>query len=151
MSIKKYLYFERYIFFNYINLFSLPVKLSFNRSVHMEIGEKSHTNSTTDTISINYEEDGILLVKELKKQVLSKGAWTTNMFLYQEYDRANSNYKPQKISLRRYQKKDGNYIQRSKFTISSDKQGHMIAKKIAEWYPNTVLAGDTVEESNSPE
>lgn len=117
----------------------------------MEIGEKNQNNSTTDTISINYEEDGILLVKELKKQVLSKGAWTTIMFLYQEYDRANGNYKPQKISLRRYQKKDGNYIQRSKFTISSDKQAHLISKKIKEWYPDTVLSGDSVEESNSPE
>jgi hypothetical protein len=117
----------------------------------MEIGEKGSASSTADNISINYEEDGILLVKELKKQVLSKGAWTTIMFLYQEYDRANKNYKPQKISLRRYQKKDGNYIQRSKFTISSDKQAHMIAKKIAEWYPNTVLADSAVEETNSAE
>jgi hypothetical protein len=117
----------------------------------MEIGEKGPTGSTADNISINYEEDGILLVKELKKQVLSRGAWTTIMFLYQEYDRANKNYKPQKISLRRYQKKDGNYIQRSKFTISSDKQAHMIANKIVEWYPNTVLSGDAVEETNLAE
>ncbi len=117
----------------------------------METLEKGPNNSSLDNISINYEEDGILLVKEVKKQVLSKGAWTTIMFLYQEYDRANQNYKPEKISLRRYQKKDGNYIQRSKFTISSDKQAHMIANKIAEWYPDTVLAGETVEESNTQE
>ena len=101
----------------------------------MEIAEKEKTNNTIDGISINYEEDGLLLVKELKKVVLSKGAWATLMFLYQEYDRANQNYKPAKVSLRRYQKKEGNYIQRSKFNISSEKQAHMIAKKILDWYP----------------
>lgn len=101
----------------------------------MEPREKKNENDNINTISINYEEDGILLVKELKKIILSKGAWATLMFLYQEYDRASNNYKPQKVSLRRYQKKDGNYIQRSKFNISSEKQAHLIAKKILDWYP----------------
>ncbi|MFH0919222.1 MAG: hypothetical protein V1913_02580 [Fibrobacterota bacterium] len=117
----------------------------------MEIGEKGSGNSSVNTISINYEEDGKLLVKELKKQILSKGAWTTIMFLYQEYDRATDLYKPPKVSLRRYQKKDGNYIQRSKFTISSEKQAHLIAKKIVEWYPNGSAASDEIEESGAPE
>lgn len=114
----------------------------------MEIGEKSQTNDNIDNISINYEENGILLVKELKKVVLSKGAWATIMFLYQEYDRGANNYKPQKISLRRYQKKDGNYIQRSKFNISSEKQAYLIAEKIKDWY---AVQNDGPAESGSTE
>ena len=101
-------------------------------------------NNSVESISINYEEDGILLVKEISKEILSKGAWTTIMFLYQEYDRANENYKPAKISLRRYQKKDGNYIQRSKFAISSEKQAGQIARTINNWY-NLDEAGDADE------
>jgi hypothetical protein len=117
----------------------------------METGEKGAGLSTVNTISINYEEDGKLLVKELKKQILSKGAWTTIMFLYQEYDRASDQYKPPKVSLRRYQKKDGNYIQRSTFTISSEKQAHLIAKKILDWYPGADLTSEEVEVSVAAE
>lgn len=91
-------------------------------------------NQDIEEITINYEEDGILLCKELKKEILSRGAWTTIMYYYQEYDRAHQNYKEPKISLRRYQKKDGSYIPRSKFTISSQKQASLISDKIREWY-----------------
>jgi hypothetical protein len=117
----------------------------------MELGDKVNTNSTVDSISITYEEDGKVLVKELKKQILSKGAWTTIMFFYQEIDRATDEYKAPKISLRRYQKKDGNYIQRSKFTISSEKQAHQIRAKIEEWFPSTLgkLSDDTIVEDGS--
>jgi hypothetical protein len=94
----------------------------------------SKGNQDIEEITINYEEDGILLCKELKKEILSRGAWTTIMFFYQEYDRAHQNYKEPKISLRRYQKKDGAYIPRSKFTISSLKQAASIAEKIKQWY-----------------
>jgi hypothetical protein len=95
---------------------------------------EGRSNQDIEEITINYEEDGILLCKELKKEILSRGAWTTIMFYYQEYDRANQNYKDPKISLRRYQKKDGSYIPRSKFTISSLKQASLIQGKIRDWY-----------------
>jgi len=115
----------------------------------MEPAEKEKTNDNIDNVTIKYEEDGLVLVKELKKVVLSKGAWATLMFLYQELDRASGAYKPAKVSLRRYQKKEGNYIQRSKFNISSEKQAYLIAQKIHEWYPGgqtTDPAGDADSE-----
>jgi hypothetical protein len=37
-------------------------------------------SADVDDISINYEEDGTLIVKELDKEILSKGAWTTILF-----------------------------------------------------------------------
>ena len=40
-----------------------------------------------DELTIHYEEDGRVVRKEIAKEVLSKGAWTTIMFLYQDLDR----------------------------------------------------------------
>ncbi len=39
--------------------------------------------TTAEELTINYEEEGVLLVKELDKVILSKGAWTTILFRYQ--------------------------------------------------------------------
>ena len=41
---------------------------------------------TVDELTVNYEEDGLLLCKELGRYELSKGAWTTVMFLYQDFN-----------------------------------------------------------------
>jgi hypothetical protein len=86
-----------------------------------------------DDISINYEEDGILLVKELDKVVLSKGAWTTIMFKYQEWSKAKGEYGPIKYSIRRYQKRQDFYSQKSKFNISNNKQAIMIIEALQKW------------------
>ncbi len=90
-------------------------------------------SATADDISINYEEDGILIVKELDKVILSKGAWTTIMFRYQEYNRSKQEYGADKYTIRRYQKRDGNYIPKSKFNISSAKQAEKIISALQKW------------------
>ena len=59
---------------------------------------------TIDELTIHYEEDGKVLRKEVAKEVLSKGAWATIMYLYQDLDRKTGEYGPRKISIRRYQK-----------------------------------------------
>ncbi len=82
---------------------------------------------TVDEITINYEEDGKLLVKELKKEILTKGAWTTIMFFYQDMDRKTGDYTDPKISIRRYKKVSGIYRQQSKFNIGSAKQAKQIS------------------------
>ncbi len=87
-----------------------------------------------DEITMNYEEGGELKVKELSKEVLTKGAWSTIMFLYQELDRKTSEYGPQKISIRRYKKSGGVYKQQSKFNIGSEKQAKQIVDIINKWY-----------------
>ncbi len=46
--------------------------------------------SNVDEITINYSEDNQLIVKELDKVILSKGAWTTIVFRYQELNRAKA-------------------------------------------------------------
>ena len=90
--------------------------------------------SSVDELTVNWEEDGVLKVKELKKHVLSKGAWSTIMFLYQEMDGKTKEYKPAKIAIRRYRKRNNEYMLQSKFNISSKAQGEDIASMITEWY-----------------
>jgi hypothetical protein len=87
-----------------------------------------------DQLTVNWEEDGELRVKELKKHVLSKGAWATVMFLYQEYDKKTNDFRPPKITIRRYRKRNDQYIYQSKFNISSEAQGKEIARIVEEWY-----------------
>jgi hypothetical protein len=87
-----------------------------------------------DQLTINWEEDGQLRVKELKKHVLSKGAWATVMFLYQEFDKKINDFRPPKIAIRRYRKRNDQYIYQSKFNISSEAQGKEIARIIEDWY-----------------
>jgi hypothetical protein len=89
--------------------------------------------STADELTINYKEDGVLVVKELDKVVLSKGAWTTILFRYQDWDRRKQEYGPDKFTIRRYQKRGGEYMPKSKFNISSREQAKGIIKALQQW------------------
>jgi hypothetical protein len=86
-----------------------------------------------DELSLNYEEDGILLVKELDREVLSKGAWTTIIFRYQSWDKGKEEYSKDMFSIRRYQKRQGEYIPKSKFNISSLEQARKIIETLERW------------------
>lgn len=90
---------------------------------------------TIDELTIHYEEDGQVLRKQLDKEVLSKGSWTTIMFLYQDLDRRKGEYGPQKVSIRRFQKREGTYLQRSKFEVSSSAQAQAMCRKMHDWFP----------------
>ncbi len=90
-------------------------------------------SSTPDDITITYEENGQILVKEIDKAVLSKGAWTTILFRYQELNTENDSYGPDKYSIRRYRKSAGEYRQQSKFNISSVKQARDIVEALTRW------------------
>jgi hypothetical protein len=89
--------------------------------------------STPEELSVTYSEDGIDVVKELDKAVLSKGAWTTIIFRYQDWDRAKQQYGADKYTIRRYQKRSGEYMQKSKFNISSKDQAKGIIEALQKW------------------
>ena len=89
--------------------------------------------SDVNDLSINYEEDDVLLVKELDKAVLSKGAWSTVIFRYQQWDKRKKEYGPDRYTIRRYQKRSGEYIPKSKFNISSRDQALKIVKALQGW------------------
>jgi hypothetical protein len=92
--------------------------------------------STVEEISIRYEEDGKELVKELEKEVLSRGSWSTVMFLFQNFNRQLGTYDPPRVTIRRFQKTGGNYVLRSKFNISGPKQARKIVEALNRWYEN---------------
>lgn len=99
-------------------------------------------NETIDAITIAYTEDGVETVKELDKKVLSKGAWTTIIFKYQDWNRAKEIYNPVKYTIRRYQKRNDSYWQKSKFNISSADQAEKIISALQQW-----LTEDNVEQT----
>lgn len=89
--------------------------------------------SDVNDITIQYEEDGVVLVKEIDKEVLSKGAWATVIFRYQQWDKRKNEYGPESYAIRRYQKVGGEYLQKSKFTISSSKQAEKLVEVLQRW------------------
>ena len=90
---------------------------------------------SVDEITWDYEEDGRLVRKELQRQVLSKGAWSTIMFLYQELDRKTEEWREPKVSIVRFKKWHGSYRKQSGFSISGEKQARAIVSAIERWYP----------------
>jgi hypothetical protein len=102
---------------------------------------------TIDEITINWvdEADGKQKVKELKKEVLSRGSWTTVMFLYQDLDNKTGEFGPPKIRIQRYQKRGGEFRPQSKFNISNAKQAYQIMDVIKLWFPDKP-GDDVVEE-----
>lgn len=89
--------------------------------------------ATVDELTIEYTEDGVMTVKELGKEVLTKGAWATLMYRYQDWDRAKQEYGPEKYSIRRYQKRNGAYQMKSKFNISSKDQAEKMIEILQKW------------------
>ena len=90
-------------------------------------------NETVDDLTVNYEENGQLLVKELDKAVLSKGAWTTIIFRYQELNLETDTYGPDKFVINRYQKRGGEYKRQSKFNITNAAQARKIVSVLNGW------------------
>ena len=89
--------------------------------------------TTAEELTINYEEEGVLLVKELDKIILSKGAWTTILFRYQNFSKSTGEYSKEMYTIRRYQKRQGNYVPKSKFNISSPEQAKKIIDALMLW------------------
>ncbi len=90
-------------------------------------------STNIEDITIHYEEEGLVLVKELDKEILSKGAWTTILFRYQNWNRTKEEYGKEMYTIRRYQKRQGDYIPKSKFNISSAEQAKKIISALQQW------------------
>lgn len=86
-----------------------------------------------EDLTVSYTEDGIDTTKEIDKVVLSKGSWTTILFRYRDWDRVKEEYGPEKYTIRRYQKRGGEYRQQSKFNISSRAQAQALVDALQGW------------------
>jgi hypothetical protein len=91
---------------------------------------------TVDEITVDWsDENGQQMVRQLKKEILTSGAWSTIMFLYQEFDKRAGDWGPKKVRVVRYQKRGGKYIPQSKFNVSSAKQARQIIESLQNWLP----------------
>ena len=88
---------------------------------------------TIDEITIEYEDGGIVTTKQLDKVVLTKGAWSTIMFKYQDWSNKDEAYGRTKYRIGRYQKSKGEYRQKSKFNISNSDQAKKIIDILSKW------------------
>jgi hypothetical protein len=89
---------------------------------------------TVDELTVQYEENGQVLVQETAKEVLTKGVWATIMFKYRNRDRKTGELGPEQVTIRRYKKSGGQYRSQSKFNISGEKQAKEIAKVLMAWF-----------------
>lgn len=97
---------------------------------------------TLDELTYNYEDEGVLVRKEIDKVVLTKGSWATVMFLYQELDRASGTFRAPKMAIVRFKKFKGSYRKQSSFNVSSEKQARQITEVFEKWYPKMTAAAE---------
>ena len=90
-------------------------------------------NESIDDLTVDYEDNGQLIIRELDKAVLSKGAWTTILFRYQQWQPETGDYGPDKYVIQRYKKSGGEYRRQSKFNISSAEQARKIVDTLTAW------------------
>jgi hypothetical protein len=100
---------------------------------------------TIDDITCTWEENGTVTTEELDKVILSRGGWVTILFKYRELAKSGEWGKP-KFTLRRYQKRSGQFRQQSKFNISSIAQARAIVDALQGWIGNDTDGGDEGDE-----
>ncbi|VAW91275.1 hypothetical protein MNBD_GAMMA22-2689 [hydrothermal vent metagenome] len=89
--------------------------------------------STVDDLTIDYTEDDKLVIRQLDKEVLTKGAWSTVVYRFEEWNRTKEEYGPNKYSIRRYQKRNDEYRQKSKFNITNRGQAEKLIAILQKW------------------
>ena len=91
---------------------------------------------TIEELTIEWTEpDGTVTTKELGKEVLTKGSWTTILYKYQDIDRKTGDFGKPKVRIQRYRKRDGQYMPQSKFNISNGKQARKLVEVLNGWFP----------------
>ena len=98
-----------------------------------------------EDLSIEYKEDDRVIIQQIDKNILTRGNWTTIMYLFKEMDKKTGEYSDPKVSIRRYQKRNGVYRQQSKFNISSAKQGREIIVALQKWFAEGAVVPGSVD------
>jgi len=106
---------------------------------------------TLDELTYDYEDEGVLVRKQLDKMVLTKGSWATLMFLYQELDKTAGTFRAPKIAIVRFKKFKGAYRKQSSFNVSSEKQARQITEVFEGWYAKMGAAAPAAEADESTE
>lgn len=90
-------------------------------------------SAEVEDLTVNYEEDGVQVVQELDKEILSRGAWATVIYRYRQWEPKKEAYGPDRFTIRRYKKLHGEYRQQAKFNISSRDQAEKIVSALQRW------------------
>jgi hypothetical protein len=106
---------------------TLPDAALINHRSEAQMAEK------VEDLTVAYSEGGTEIVRELDKAILSKGGWATVLFRYREWEPAKQQFGPEKYSIRRYQKRGGEFRQQSKFNISSRAQAEALIEALRKW------------------
>lgn len=86
-----------------------------------------------DDITIEFEEDGIQVVRQEAREVVARGTWPVLVFAYRERDPKTGEFGGLKFSLRKFRKTRGVYRMESKFNIGNPDQARSIAETLARW------------------
>jgi hypothetical protein len=104
-----------------------------------------------DELTYDYEDEGVLVRKQIDRVVLADGSWATLMFLYQELDRASGTFRAPKMAVVRFRKSRGSYRKQSSFTISNENQARQMAEVLGRWYPQMAMANELGQEPSDEE
>lgn len=99
-------------------------------------------NETVDDLTVEYEENGQIVIKEIAKTALSKGSWATMLFRYQQWRPESGDYGPDKYVIQRYKKVGGEYKRQSKFNISGAEQARKIVATLNAWLADADNPGE---------
>ena len=102
---------------------------------------------TIDEITYDYEDEGKLVRRTLKKEVLTRGGWSTIMFLYEDMDRKSGKFGAPKIAIVRFKKWQGTFRKQSSFAVSSEKQARQLVDVIQQWLPEMAKKGDAKDDA----
>lgn len=108
-------------------------------------------SESIDELSVERWEEGELVEKQLEKEVLTRGAWTTILYQSQELDPKTKQFKAPGARLIRYRKVRGQYKPQSKFHISSAKQAVAIAAILQQWFAQSTTNEEGGQEEESVE
>jgi hypothetical protein len=87
-----------------------------------------------EDLTVNFEENGELKVKELDKVILSSSAsWATIAFLFQERD-PEGGWRAPKVSVRRYRKRGKGYIVDKHVVLTGATQAKALADALSRWF-----------------
>ena len=93
-------------------------------------------NQTVDDLTYSYiDETGRMVRRELAKEVLTKGAWATILYKYQDIDRKTDDFGAEKAAIVRYRKRQGIYKRHKEFAISNAGQARKILETLSGWFP----------------
>jgi len=96
-------------------------------------------------ITVVYEDEGEVLVEELDKVILTRGAWTSILFRYRERDRQSGTFGPPKATLRRYQKHNGLFKKRDAINLSAEAARALVGT-LEQWLDQGLLGGPAAGE-----